>query len=75
MANPHKSFADNVAGDFFVDSTCIDCDTCRQLARATFGEAEDHAFVRSQPRSATDRREALRPDLLPDRLDRHAQRE
>ena len=32
MANPKLRLEENVAGEFFVDSTCIDCDTCRQLA-------------------------------------------
>jgi glyoxylase-like metal-dependent hydrolase (beta-lactamase superfamily II)/ferredoxin len=59
MANLKKSVAENVPGDFFVDSTCIDCDTCRQLAPAVFGEADDHAFVRSQPATPEDRRRAL----------------
>ena len=26
MANPRKRLPDNVPGDYFVDSTCIDCD-------------------------------------------------
>ena len=30
MANPKKRVPQNVPGDFFVDSTCIDCDACRQ---------------------------------------------
>ena len=30
MANPKKMVAQNVPGDFFVDTTCINCDTCRQ---------------------------------------------
>ena len=29
MANPRKRVPENVPGDFFVDSTCIDCDACR----------------------------------------------
>lgn len=60
MANFEKRVAENVPGDFFVDTTCIDCDTCRQLAPAVFGEAADTAFVHAQPRTADDRRQALR---------------
>ncbi len=59
MANLKKSVPENVPGPYFVDSTCIDCDTCRQLAPAVFGEAEDHAFVHYQPASTEDRRHAL----------------
>ena len=46
-------------GDFFVDSTCIDCDTCRQLAPEVFAEAMEYSFVHHQPREATERRRAL----------------
>lgn len=60
MANPSKRVAANVAGEFFVDSTCIDCDTCRQVAPRTFGEAADMAFVFAQPTSDAERLEALR---------------
>jgi hypothetical protein len=37
MADPAHRLPENVEGSFFVDSTCIDCDTCRQIAPATFG--------------------------------------
>lgn len=60
MANPRKRVPENVAGDFFVDSTCIDCDACRQIAPAVFGEAAETSFVKAQPGSSTDRRQALR---------------
>jgi glyoxylase-like metal-dependent hydrolase (beta-lactamase superfamily II)/ferredoxin len=60
MADPRKSVPENVSGDFFVDSTCIDCDTCRQLAPATFAEAGEYAFVRRQPVAVEERRLALR---------------
>jgi glyoxylase-like metal-dependent hydrolase (beta-lactamase superfamily II)/ferredoxin len=60
MANPKKRVAENVAGDFFVDSTCIDCDACRQIAPSVFGEAAETSFVKAQPASSADRRQALR---------------
>ena len=59
MANVEsKRVPEDVPGDFFVDSTCIDCDTCRQVAPAVFAEADDHAFVqppagRRPPTAAT----------------------
>src|SRR5437868_11715909 len=59
MANPRKVVPENVPGDFFVDSTCIDCDTCRQIASETFGEADDYAYVHHQPTDPTQRRRAL----------------
>jgi glyoxylase-like metal-dependent hydrolase (beta-lactamase superfamily II)/ferredoxin len=60
MANPKKRVPDNVPGDFFVDSTCIDCDACRQIAPAVFGEAVATSFVKAQPVSSDERRQALR---------------
>src|SRR4051794_20932170 len=59
MANLKKRVPENVPGDFFVDSTCIDCDTCRQLASEVFAEGPGHAFVHQQPATAPERRRAL----------------
>lgn len=60
MAELAKRLPENVEGLFFVDSTCIDCDTCRQIAPATFGETGEFSFVQLQPRSADERRAAYR---------------
>src|SRR5881396_2494693 len=59
MANPKKRVPENVAGDFLVDSTCIDCDACRQIAPSVFGEATETSFVRTQPATSSDRRRAI----------------
>jgi len=59
MANPKKRVPTSVPGDFFVDSTCIDCDTCRQIAPRVFGEAIETAFVHTQPRTDDDRKQSL----------------
>src|SRR5467141_485700 len=60
MANPRKRVPENVGGDFFVDSTCIDCDARRQIAPEVFGEAAETSFVKAQPVSSADRRQAIR---------------
>jgi glyoxylase-like metal-dependent hydrolase (beta-lactamase superfamily II)/ferredoxin len=60
MANAKSRVPENVPGDFFVDSTCIDCDACRQIAPAVFGQAAETSFVKAQPISRADRRQALR---------------
>jgi glyoxylase-like metal-dependent hydrolase (beta-lactamase superfamily II)/ferredoxin len=60
MANIKKQVPENVPGEFFVDSTCIDCDTCRQIAPQTFAEAAATAYVHRQPAGAADRDLALR---------------
>jgi glyoxylase-like metal-dependent hydrolase (beta-lactamase superfamily II)/ferredoxin len=59
MANIHKRVPEDRPGDFFVDTTCIDCDTCRQLAPAIFEAADNHSFVHHQPATADERRDAL----------------
>ena len=59
MANPRKRVPENVPGDFFVDSTCIDCDACRQIAPSVFGEGAETSFVKAQPRTSAERRRAL----------------
>lgn len=41
--------SENVSGDFFVDSTCIDCDLCRQIAPDTFAQAGQQSAVYHQP--------------------------
>jgi glyoxylase-like metal-dependent hydrolase (beta-lactamase superfamily II)/ferredoxin len=60
MADPRRRTQRSVDGEFFVDTTCIDCDTCRQLAPATFEDDGEHSFVQRQPQSAVDVRAALR---------------
>jgi glyoxylase-like metal-dependent hydrolase (beta-lactamase superfamily II)/ferredoxin len=49
MAQPALRLSGNVAGDFFVDSSCIDCDACRQIAPDVFREAGDQSAVFHQP--------------------------
>ncbi|MFN2607745.1 MAG: MBL fold metallo-hydrolase [Acidimicrobiales bacterium] len=40
---------DNVAGDWFVDTRCIDCGTCREIAPELFVEAPGGSVVGHQP--------------------------
>jgi glyoxylase-like metal-dependent hydrolase (beta-lactamase superfamily II)/ferredoxin len=49
MADPNKRLDSNVSGNFFVDATCINCDTCRQLAPLSFEEIGDYSAVSRQP--------------------------
>ena len=60
VADIRKLLPQNADGEFFVDSTCVNCDTCRQLAPATFGDTGDYAYVRAQPATVEERRNALR---------------
>jgi len=59
MANPTLRLPENVAGDFYVDSTCIDCDACRQIAPETFSEDGDYSIVHHQPGTAEGIRRAM----------------
>lgn len=49
MASPDRRLPDNVPGDFYVDSTCIDCDACRWIAPDTFDRHGEQSIVRRQP--------------------------
>lgn len=49
MANPDLSLKENAPGEFFVDETCIDCDTCRQIAPENFRDHGGQSSVYSQP--------------------------
>src|SRR5829696_888312 len=49
VASLQQRLPENVPGDFFVDSTCIDCDTCSQLAPEIFRDHGDQCSVYHQP--------------------------
>ena len=51
MANKNEKTPGNVPGPFYVDSTCIDCDLCRETAPATFrrNDATGFSVVFRQP--------------------------
>ena len=59
MANLQDRLPENVPGDFFVDSTCIDCDTCSQLAPSIFRDHGDQCSVYHQPEGADETKRAL----------------
>lgn len=49
MARLAERRLENVAGDFFVDSSCIDCDTCRWMAPQVFDRVGGQSAVVQQP--------------------------
>lgn len=57
MATLKQRRSENVSGDFYVDTTCIDCDTCRWMAPEIYSRAGDQSVVHHQP---TDEKERLR---------------
>ena len=54
MAQTSLRLPANVAGDFFVDSSCINCDACRIFAPSVFSDANDQSAVMHQPETATE---------------------
>ncbi len=59
MAHLDWRRSQNVAGDVYVDTTCIDCDTCRWMAPQVFKEIGDQSAVYHQPTNETERLQAL----------------
>jgi len=59
MASLQQRLPENVPGDFFVDSTCIDCDTCSQLAPSIFRDHGDQCSVHRQPETIAETKRAM----------------
>jgi ferredoxin len=51
MPDVSQKYENNVAGKFYVDSSCIDCDLCREHAPDFFKRDDDggHSYVYRQP--------------------------
>jgi len=51
MASFLNKYPDNIAGKFYVDDQCIDCDLCRETAPDNFTRNENggYSFVFKQP--------------------------
>ena len=50
MATLANKFKENVAGTFYVDDACIDCDLCRQAAPNNFQRIDaGYSIVIKQP--------------------------
>ena len=59
MASTKLRRPENAEGDLYVDSTCIDCDTCRWMAPETFDRAGEQSRVFHQPADEASRKRAL----------------
>lgn len=59
MAQLSRRLPENAEGDFYVDSTCIDCDACRQIAPTTFRDHGGQSSVYQQPCTPDDVQRAL----------------
>jgi ferredoxin len=60
MADKNLKNPENVAGRFYVDSTCIDCDLCRNIAPKFFKrqEGNGYSYVFRQPQTPEEIAEA-----------------
>ena len=59
MAQLKQRRKENAIGDFYVDSSCIDCDTCRWMAPETFNRQGTMSAVYQQPQNPTERLQAI----------------
>lgn len=59
MANIQQRLPENAPGDFYVDASCIDCDTCSQLAPEIFRDHGEQCSVYRQPETDAETRLAL----------------
>ncbi|ACK66133.1 beta-lactamase domain protein [Rippkaea orientalis PCC 8801] len=59
MATQNKRRSQNIVGNFYVDSTCIDCDTCRWMAPEVFYEVDGQSAVYHQPTGEIEQKKAL----------------
>lgn len=59
MAHLADRRSQNVAGDFYVDRSCIDCDTCRWMAPEIFSRVGSQSIVHHQPIDQTERLSAM----------------
>jgi ferredoxin len=51
MADAANKYPENIAGKYYVDNQCIDCDLCRETAPDNFKRNDDggYSFVYKQP--------------------------
>ena len=68
---PHQAMADledknpeSVAGKFYVDSQCIDCDLCRETAPDNFQRSDDEGYSYVYKQAESDEEVALCMEAL-----------
>ena len=57
MADPKDRVEENAPGAYYVDTTCIDCDVCRDTAPDNFARSDEksYSFVCKQPETEEER--------------------
>jgi len=64
MADKANKWEINVAGKFYIDQQCIDCDLCRETAPAFFARNDEGGYSYVQKQPATDEEAALCREAL-----------
>jgi glyoxylase-like metal-dependent hydrolase (beta-lactamase superfamily II)/ferredoxin len=59
MAKITQRRSENISGNFYVDSSCIDCDTCRWMAPEVFREEGEQSAVYHQPQDEVEQLRAM----------------
>ena len=59
MANLQQRRSENIDGDFYVDRSCINCDTCRWMAPNIYRQEGSKSAVYHQPNNSEERIQAL----------------
>jgi ferredoxin len=59
MAHLTQRRTENIDGDFYVDRSCIDCDTCRWMAPTVFDRVGEMSAVYHQPAGTAERLQAM----------------
>ena len=59
MAKLNLRRVENISGDFYVDSSCIDCDTCRWMTPEVFNRTGGQSVVYHQPENEIERLRSL----------------
>ena len=57
MSDRKDKVKENIAGAYYVDSSCIDCDVCRDTAPDNFMRSDEksYSFVYKQPENEEER--------------------
>jgi ferredoxin len=57
MPDQNDKVKENVTGAYYVDSSCIDCDVCRDTAPDNFTRSDEnsYSFVYKQPENEEER--------------------
>ncbi|MEL6930745.1 MAG: MBL fold metallo-hydrolase [Cyanobacteria bacterium J06600_6] len=59
MATLQRKRTENIPGNFYVDSSCIDCDTCRWVAPQVFNRQASQSAVYHQPMTEQEKLAAM----------------